>query len=132
MGKYGGRNTQWLAGVEAGDTGIWMGTRLQSFNLWEGHPNCIEPGKRPRITLTPTLVLQGNKPSLAVSIVGGDGQDQAGLQLVLNHIDFQLDPVASAGRDPIQYESSSRIVSTDATRIGNAFDLTRHWRRGLG
>jgi len=82
-------------GVEAGDTGIWMGTRLQSFNLWEGHPNCIEPGKRPRITLTPTLVLQGKKPSLAVSIAGGDGQDQAGLQLVLNHIDFEMDPVAS-------------------------------------
>jgi len=82
-------------GVEAGETGIWLGTRLQSFNLWEGHPNCIEAGKRPRITLTPTLVVRGNKPTLAVSIAGGDGQDQAGLQLLLNHIDFDLDPVAS-------------------------------------
>jgi len=78
------------SGVQAGETGIWLGTRLQSFNTWEGHPNCIEPGKRPRITLTPTLVLKDAKPVLAVSVAGGDGQDQAGLQAVLNHIEFGL------------------------------------------
>jgi len=83
------------SGVEVGDTGVWLGTRLQSFNLWEGHPNCIEPGKRPRITLTPTLVLQKGKPVLAVSVAGGDWQDQASLQIVLNHIDFGLDPITS-------------------------------------
>ena len=71
------------SGVQAGETGIWLGTRLQSFNTWEGHPNCIVPGKRPRITLTPTLVLKQGKPVLAVSVAGGDGQDQAGLQAVL-------------------------------------------------
>ena len=82
-------------GVEAGNTGVWLGTRLQSFNLWPEHPNCIEPGKRPRITLTPTLVLKDDKPSLAVSVAGGDSQDQATLQLVLNHIDFEMSPVDS-------------------------------------
>ena len=46
------------SGVLAGETGVWLGSRLQSFNLWQGHPNCIEPGKRPRITLTPTIVLK--------------------------------------------------------------------------
>ncbi len=78
------------SGVQAGETGIWLGTRLQSFNTWEGHPNCIAPGKRPRITLTPTLVLKDAKPVLAVSVAGGDGQDQAALQVVLNHIEFGL------------------------------------------
>lgn len=78
------------SGVQAGETGIWLGTRLQSFNIWPGHPNCITPGKRPRITLTPTLVLKEGKPVLGVSVAGGDGQDQAGLQAVLNHIDFGL------------------------------------------
>jgi gamma-glutamyltranspeptidase/glutathione hydrolase len=82
-------------GVEAGKTGVWLGTRLQSFNLWEGHPNCIEPGKRPRITLTPTLVTKNGKPSLAISVAGGDSQDQATLQLLVNHIDFGLSPVMS-------------------------------------
>src|SRR5439155_24070010 len=46
------------SGVLAGHTGIWLGSRLQSFNIWPGHPNCIEAGKRPRITLTPTLILK--------------------------------------------------------------------------
>ncbi|MEX2560748.1 MAG: gamma-glutamyltransferase, partial [Pirellulales bacterium] len=80
------------SGVQAGQTGVWLGTRLQSFNTWEGHPNCIEPGKRPRITLTPTLVLRDSRPVFAVSVAGGDGQDQASLVAVLNHIDFGLEP----------------------------------------
>lgn len=83
------------SGVQAGDTGIWLGSRLQSFNTWYGHPNCIAPGKRPRITLTPTLVLKDGKPLLAVSVAGGDGQDQAALQAVLNQIDFGLSPADS-------------------------------------
>jgi gamma-glutamyltranspeptidase/glutathione hydrolase len=78
------------SGVQAGETGIWLGSRLQSFNTWTGHPNCIEPGKRPRVTLTPTLVLKDGKPLLAVSVAGGDGQDQAALQAVLNQVDFGL------------------------------------------
>jgi gamma-glutamyltranspeptidase/glutathione hydrolase len=81
------------SGVLAGDTGVWLGTRLQSFNLQPGHPNVIEPGKRPRITLTPTLVLDPeNRPVIAVSVAGGDGQDQVTLQLLLNRIDFGLSP----------------------------------------
>ena len=83
------------SGVVAGDTGVWLGSRLQSFNLWPGHPNVIEPGKRPRITLSPTIVLEGGKPVLAVSVAGGDNQDQMTLQLLLNHLDFGLEPAAS-------------------------------------
>lgn len=79
-----------FSGKVAGKTGIWLGSRLQSFNAWAGHPNCIEPGKRPRITLTPTLVLKDGKPVLAVSVAGGDGQDQATLQVLLNSIDFGM------------------------------------------
>jgi gamma-glutamyltranspeptidase/glutathione hydrolase len=71
------------SGVVAGRTGVWLGTRLQSFNTWEGHPSCIEPGKRPRITLSPTLVLEGRAPVLAVGVAGGDNQDQVTLQLLI-------------------------------------------------
>jgi gamma-glutamyltranspeptidase/glutathione hydrolase len=81
-----------FSGVVAGKTGVFLGTRLQSFNAWDGHVNCIEPGKRPRITLTPTIVLKNGKPVLAVSVAGGDGQDQATLQLLLNAIDFGMSP----------------------------------------
>jgi gamma-glutamyltranspeptidase/glutathione hydrolase len=78
------------SGVLAGGTGVWLGSRLQSFNTWEGHPNCIQSGKRPRITLTPTLVLKAGKPVAAVSVAGGDGQDQVTLQILVNLIDFGM------------------------------------------
>ena len=81
-----------FTGVLAGKTGVWLGSRLQSFNNWAGHPNCIEPGKRPRITLTPTLVLKDKKPVFAISVAGGDGQDQTTLQLLMNAIDFGMAP----------------------------------------
>jgi gamma-glutamyltranspeptidase/glutathione hydrolase len=80
------------SGVVAGKTGVWLGSRLQSFNTWKDSPNVIEPGKRPRITLTPSLVFKDGKPVLAVSVAGGDEQDQTSLQLILNHIDFGLKP----------------------------------------
>lgn len=97
------------AGVVAGDTGVWLGTRLQSFNIWEGHPNCILPGKRPRNTLTPTLVFKNAQPVIAVSVAGGDGQDQVALQMLLNLIDFGLSPAdaVSAPRYVSQHFTSS-------------------------
>lgn len=79
-------------GVTAGDTGVVLGSRLRSLNTQPGHPNCIEPGKRPRITLTPTLVLKDDKCVLAISVAGGDLQDQVSLQLLLNSIDFEMSP----------------------------------------
>jgi gamma-glutamyltranspeptidase/glutathione hydrolase len=82
-------------GVVAGDTGVWLGSRLQSFNVWEDHPNVIVPGKLPRVTLSPTLVLRDNRPVLAISVAGGDNQDQMTLQLLVNHFDFGLDPAES-------------------------------------
>jgi len=82
-------------GSLAGNTGVWLGSRLQSFNLIEGSPNCLEPGKRPRITLSPTLVLKDGSPRIAVSVAGGDGQDQITLQLLINSIDFGMDPATS-------------------------------------
>ena len=76
----------------AGDTGIIHGSRLVSLNTWKGHPDCIQPGKRPRVTLTPTLVLKDGKPVLAISVAGGDLQDQAALQLILDYVEFGMLP----------------------------------------
>ncbi len=83
----------WLPSVIAGDTGIPLGTRLQSFlvNL-PAHPNALGAGKRPRVTLSPTLVLKDGNPVFAMSTPGGDNQDQALLQVLLNLIDFDMTP----------------------------------------
>jgi len=82
----------WLPAVVAGDTGVLMGQRLQSSLTDPNSPNVVAPGKRPRITLTPTLVLKGGEPFMALSTPGGDNQDQALLQVLLNIVEFGMNP----------------------------------------
>ncbi len=82
----------WLPAVVAGDTGVLMGQRLQSSLTDPNSPNVVAPGKRPRITLTPTIVLKGGEPFMVLSTPGGDNQDQALLQVLLNIIEFGMNP----------------------------------------
>lgn len=72
--------------------GVAHGNRLRSLNTTPGHPNRIQPGKRPRITLTPTIVLKDGKGVIAISVAGGDLQDQTTLNCILNHIEFGMMP----------------------------------------
>ncbi len=72
--------------------GIAHNTRLSSLNTQKGHPNSLEAGKRPRITLTPTIVLKDGKPILAMSVAGGDLQDQVSLQLFLDFVEYEKMP----------------------------------------
>src|SRR5207249_4095900 len=82
----------WLPACVAGNTGIGMSQRMQSFVLDEAENpfNVLVPGKRPRVTLTPTLALKGGKPFLCFSVQGGDTQDQNLLQFFLNVVEFGL------------------------------------------
>ncbi len=78
----------WMPSVIAGTTGIPLTQRAQSFLMIEDHPNVVEPGKRPRITLTPTIVTRHGEPYMAMNTPGGDQQDQALLQVLLDAILF--------------------------------------------
>ena len=82
----------WIPACIAGNTGIGMSQRGQSFVLDPSlNPfNVIEPGKRPRVTLTPTLALKDGKPFLSFAVQGGDTQDQNLLQFFLNVVDFGM------------------------------------------
>jgi gamma-glutamyltranspeptidase/glutathione hydrolase len=82
----------WLPAVIAGDTGIGLSQRAQSFVLdaAENPFNVIEPGKRPRATLTPTLAMKDGKPFLAFAVQGGDTQDQNLLQFFLDVVEFGM------------------------------------------
>ena len=82
----------WLPSVIAGDTGLAMSERMQTFVLTPGHPNQLAPGKRPRVTLSPLLVLKDGSPFLAMSTPGGDLQDQTLLQVFLNIVEFNMSP----------------------------------------
>lgn len=81
-----------LVGNQPGPSGITQGNRIRSLNTAKGHPNRIQAGKRPRITLTPTLVTRDGKPVLAISVAGGDLQDQTTLNILLNHVEFGMLP----------------------------------------
>ena len=82
----------WLPATIAGNTGIGMSQRGQSFVLDPTlNPfNVIEPGKRPRVTLTPTMALKEGKPFLSFAVQGGDTQDQNLLQFFLNIVEFGM------------------------------------------
>ncbi|MFC2098566.1 gamma-glutamyltransferase family protein [Bacteroidota bacterium] len=101
-------------GGEVGSSGIMMGNRLECFNIWEGHPNCIEPGKRPRTTLTPTLVTKDGKGIAAINIAGGDLQDQSTLQLLINFIDFNMSPVECI--TPPRFHTNHYVSSFNQTK----------------
>ncbi len=92
----------WLPSVVAGDTGVPLTQRGQSFFLIAGHPNLIQPGKRPRITLSPTLITYQGKPYLALSTPGGDNQDQSLLQIFLDVIEFGMNPQAAIEAPRVQ------------------------------
>jgi gamma-glutamyltranspeptidase/glutathione hydrolase len=68
--------------------GFCLGTRAQMFNLDSDHPNHVEGGKRPRTTLSPTLVLRDGEPTIAFGTPGGDQQDQWTLEFFLAHAVF--------------------------------------------
>ncbi len=82
----------WIPAVIAGKTGVGLSQRAQSFvtDPADGPYNVIEPGRRPRVTLTPTLALKDGKPLYAFSVQGGDSQDQNLLQFFLNSIEFGM------------------------------------------
>ncbi len=101
----------WLPSFIAGDTGIPISSRMQSFLLTPGHPNELKPGKRPRITLTPTLVMKDGKPFAALSSPGGDNQEQALLQVLLNVIEFGMNPQEAV--EAPRFETSHLVSSFD-------------------
>lgn len=82
----------WVPAVIAGNTGVGLSQRAQSFvtDPRDGPFNVIEPGKRPRVTLTPTMALKDGLPFLSFAVQGGDSQDQNLLQFFLNIVEFGM------------------------------------------
>ena len=82
----------WIPAVIAGKTGVGMSQRMQSFVLEESENpfNVVAPGKRPRVTLTPSMALKDGKPFLSFAVQGGDSQDQNQLQFFLNMVEFGM------------------------------------------
>jgi gamma-glutamyltranspeptidase / glutathione hydrolase len=82
----------WVPAVIAGHTGVGLSQRMQSFvtDPAENPFNVVEPGKRPRATLTPSIAMKGGRPFLAFAVQGGDTQDQNLLQFFLDVVEFGM------------------------------------------
>ncbi len=91
----------WIPAFIAGDTGIGLSQRMQSFVLdpAENPYNVLEPGKRPRATLTPSMAFKDGKPFLSFAVQGGDAQDQNLLQFFLNMVEFGMNVQEAAEAD---------------------------------
>lgn len=101
-------------------TGVSQGNRLRSLNTAPDHPNRIQPGKRPRVTLTPTLVTRDGRPVMAVSVAGGDLQDQTTLNLLLDRVEFGMAPADAVTAPRFSTDHMENSFDSDPDR-GRAF-----------
>lgn len=110
----------WLPSVIAGDTGIPLTERAQSFLLVPGHPNELAGGKRPRVTLSPTIVTKDGQPSMAFSTPGGDNQEQSLIQVFLDVVEFGMNAEQAIEAPRIQ---TRHLVSSFDNHAMNPGDL---------
>jgi len=117
----------WIPAVIAGRTGVGMSQRAQSFvvEAEDGPYNVIEPGKRPRATLTPSMALKDGRPFLSFAVQGGDSQDQNLLQFFLNVVEFDMnvqEAVEAANINSFQMRSSfgNRDIAPGRMLVQNA------------
>jgi gamma-glutamyltranspeptidase / glutathione hydrolase len=102
----------WLPSVIAGDTGIPLTERAQSFVLVQGNPNELAGGKRPRVTLSPTLVTHTDgTPWFVLSTPGGDNQEQALMQLMFDVVLFKMN--AEQAIEAPRFETRHLVSSFD-------------------
>ena len=126
----------WIPTVIAGRTGIGMSQRMQSFvvEAADNPYNVVAPGQRPRVTLTPTLVMKDGAPYLSASVQGGDTQDQVLLQFLLAVADFGMN-VQEAAEAPhfwsYQMRSSFGAHTSEPGRILLRTDTPAWTRRSL-
>ncbi len=109
----------WLPACIAGRTGVGMSQRMQSFVLDSivDPFNVVEPGKRPRVTLTPSLAIKDGKPFLSFAVQGGDTQDQNLLQFFLNMVEFNM--TVQEATEAANINSNQLWLSLGGTKIAD-------------
>jgi gamma-glutamyltranspeptidase/glutathione hydrolase len=111
----------WVPAVIAGRTGIGLSQRMQSFVLdaREAPFNVLAPGRRPRVTLTPTLATREGRPWLAFAVQGGDTQDQNLLQFLLDVVEFGMDVQQAAEADHVNTSQVRSSFDDHASKPGH-------------
>ncbi|RIK43968.1 MAG: gamma-glutamyltransferase, partial [Chloroflexi bacterium] len=133
------------SGVVAAKSGVLFQNRGYSFSLDPEDANALAPGKRPRHTLIPAMLLRDGVPDIVFGTMGGDGQSQTHLQLLLGLVDFQLDPQSAietprwrhfAGPDGKFYLRAEPGLGAETLeelrRRGHDVQVSREWDEVMG
>jgi gamma-glutamyltranspeptidase/glutathione hydrolase len=133
------------SGVVAPTSGVLFHNRGASFTLDPEHPNALAPGKRPRHTLIPAMLLRDGEPAVIFGTMGGDGQSQTHLQLLLGLVNFGLDPQEAIetprwrhsttvdGQSQLRIENRvGPLVIADLKRYGHTLDVVGAWHEAMG
>jgi gamma-glutamyltranspeptidase / glutathione hydrolase len=103
----------WGSGITAGDTGVMLQNRGQSFSLDPTHANVIAPGKRTRHTIIPGMLARDGKPLISFGIMGGDMQAQGHVQFVCNVVDFGMNVQDALDAPRWRYDGSGADISLE-------------------
>ena len=135
------------AGLVPPGLGFALQCRGSGFTLDPNHPNVYAPGKRPFHTIIPAFVLKDGRPWLSFGVMGADMQPQGQVQILVNMIDFDLDPQAAAdaprmrhfgGSQPngarldglgvVRYETGiDQVVIDELARRGHRMQIVDSW-----
>jgi gamma-glutamyltranspeptidase/glutathione hydrolase len=84
------------SGIVIPGTGICLQNRGSGFTLEEGHPNCVDGGKRPYHTIVPAFVTKGDRPMMSFGVMGGHMQPQGHVQMIVRIFDYGMNPQAAS------------------------------------
>lgn len=123
------------SGVVAGDTGILLNNRAgRGFNLIEGSPNCLAPGKRTMSTLMAHMITLEGKPRYLLNTAGGDNQPQWNMQITANLLDYGFNEEQAVcaprwysypGTDPEHFHNPFRLVVEQGIPDLSIYELER-------
>lgn len=102
------------SGIVAGDTGIVLQNRGSSFSLDPGHPNRLEPGKRPFHTIIPAMVLKNGKLFMSFGVMGGAIQPQGHVMVLSNIIDRGMNIQEAVEAPRFRYMGGKSVLLEDA------------------
>ena len=116
------------SGIVVSDTGIALQNRGSDFSLDPNHVNCLKPGKRTYHTIIPGFLMRGEKPVGPFGVMGGYMQPQGHVQLIMNYIDFGLDPQQALDAPRWQWlrDGSLAVESRFSSRIAEGLQLRGH------
>lgn len=121
-----------------GTLGFMFQNRAEMFALTDGHPNVYAPGKRPFHTIIPGFAVRDGQPWMAFGVMGGGMQPQGQAQIVINMVDYDLDPQEAGDAPRWQHEGSSEPTGEPAEGAGvlhlesGVPEATREQLRAMG